>query len=97
MGRAWWQAGRLDRKVTTFTDHIAAAEHLLAGRVSKHRHSRACRPEDLLQAAVYGMRPDLWAAVVAEVPFVDVVTTMLDDTIPLTVNEWDEWGDPRRA
>jgi oligopeptidase B len=45
---------------------------------------------------VYGLRPDRWAAVVAEVPFVDVVTSMLDDSIPLTVNEWEEWGDPRR-
>ncbi|WP_082801926.1 prolyl oligopeptidase family serine peptidase [Herbidospora cretacea] len=95
MGRAWWQAGRLDHKATTFTDHIAAAEHLLAGRVSRIA-TRGLSAGGLLQAAVYGMRPDLWAAVVAEVPFVDVVTTMLDDTIPLTVNEWDEWGDPRR-
>jgi len=50
----------------------------------------------LLQGAVFSQRPDRWRAVVAEVPFVDVVTTMLDPTIPLTVNEWDEWGDPRR-
>jgi oligopeptidase B len=49
----------------------------------------------LLQGAVYSMRPDRWRAVVAEVPFVDCVTTMLDPSIPLTINEWDEWGDPR--
>jgi oligopeptidase B len=50
----------------------------------------------LLQGAVFSQRPDRWKAVVAEVPFVDVVTTMFDATTPLTINEWDEWGDPRR-
>ena len=56
----------------------------------------ACPPGGLLQGAVFSQRPDRWRAVVAEVPFVDVLTTMLDPTIPLTVNEWDEWGDPSR-
>ncbi len=57
--------------------------------------SRGLSAGGLLQGAVYSMRPDRWRAVVAEVPFVDCVTTMLDPSIPLTINEWDEWGDPR--
>ena len=57
--------------------------------------SRGASAGGLLQGAVYSMRPDRWRAVVAEVPFVDCVTTMLDASIPLTANEWDEWGDPR--
>jgi oligopeptidase B len=57
--------------------------------------TRGASAGGLLQGAVYSIRPDRWRAVVAEVPFVDVVTTMLDPSIPLTVGEWDEWGDPR--
>ncbi len=91
LGRAWWQAGRLARKPATFTDHLAVAAWLdeRASAVA----TRGLSAGGLLQAAVYGRRR--WSAVVAEVPFVDVVTTMLDDSIPLTVNEWEEWGDPR--
>jgi oligopeptidase B len=95
-GRAWWQGGRLANKATTFTDHIAVADHLAAGVVDPARiATRGLSAGGLLQGAVWSMRPDRWCAVVAEVPFVDVVTTMLDPDIPLTVNEWDEWGDPR--
>ncbi|GIH26199.1 oligopeptidase B [Acrocarpospora phusangensis] len=92
MGRAWWQAGRLSRKPTTFSDHVAVASWL-EDKVSAIA-TRGLSAGGLLMAAVYGRRP--WAAVIAEVPFVDVVTTMLDDSIPLTVNEWEEWGDPRK-
>ncbi|WP_155361252.1 S9 family peptidase [Acrocarpospora macrocephala] len=92
MGRAWWQSGRLTAKPTTFSDHVAVAAWL-EGKVTTIA-TRGLSAGGLLMAAVYGMRP--WAAVIAEVPFVDVVTTMLDDTIPLTVNEWEEWGDPRK-
>jgi oligopeptidase B len=95
MGRDWWFQGRCGNKITSFHDYIDVAEWLADGRVSKPA-TRGRSAGGLLQGAVYGMRPDLWAAVVAEVPFVDVVTTMLDDSIPLTVNEWEEWGDPRR-
>src|SRR5215472_895190 len=99
-GRNWWQQGRLRTKPTTFTDFIDVADWL-AGRdgaavVDGERIvSRGLSAGALLQGAVYSMRPDRWRAVVAEVPFVDCVTTMLDPSIPLTINEWDEWGDPR--
>jgi len=99
-GRSWWQQGRLRTKPATFTDFIDVADWL-AGRdgpalVDGGRIvSRGLSAGGLLQGAVYSMRPDRWCAVVAEVPFVDVVTTMLDPSIPLTINEWDEWGDPR--
>jgi oligopeptidase B len=96
-GRTWWLDGRLDRKRNTFTDFIAAAD-LLAGQgwaAPGRIVSRGLSAGGLLQGAVFSLAPRRWRAVVAEVPFVDCVTTMLDPTIPLTVNEWDEWGDPR--
>jgi oligopeptidase B len=101
-GRAWWQQGRLQAKRTTFTDYLAVADWLAGANgtplVDGTRIvSRGASAGGLLQGAVYSMRPDRWRAVVAEVPFVDVVNTMLDPSIPLTANEWDEWGDPRRA
>ena len=102
-GRRWWQQGRRQSKPTTFTDYIAVADRLGGtggaggalvdgGRIV----SRGASAGGLLQGAVYSMRPDRWRAVIAEVPFVDCVTTMLDPSIPLTANEWDEWGDPRK-
>ncbi|BCJ73105.1 oligopeptidase B [Catellatospora sp. IY07-71] len=95
-GRGWWQDGRLAAKANTFTDHLAVADWLAEGVADGTRlGTRGLSAGGLLQGAVYTMRPQRWAAVVAEVPFVDVVTTMLDPDIPLTVNEWDEWGDPR--
>jgi oligopeptidase B len=87
----------LDRKRNTFTDFIAAGGMLAdqgwaaPGRIV----SRGLSAGGLLQGAVFSMAPRRWRAVVAEVPFVDCVTTMLDPDIPLTINEWDEWGDPR--
>jgi oligopeptidase B len=96
-GRRWWLQGRLDHKRTTFTDFIAVADALAAqgwaagGAIV----SRGLSAGGLLQGAVYSMAPQRWRAVVAEVPFVDAVNSMLDPTIPLTINEWDEWGDPR--
>jgi len=96
-GRRWWQAGRLTRKRTTFTDFIAAAD-MLAGEgwaAPDRIVSRGLSAGGLLQGAVFSMAPRRWRAVVAEVPFVDCVTSMLDPAIPLTINEWDEWGDPR--
>jgi oligopeptidase B len=98
LGRAWWQQGRLTAKPTTFTDFIDVADWLAGpgGLVDGRRIvSHGLSAGGLLQGAVYSMRPDRWAAVVAQVPFVDCVTTMLDPSIPLTINEWDEWGDPR--
>ncbi len=96
-GRRWWAEGHLDRKRTTFTDFIAAADMLAGQRWAAPDRivSRGLSAGGLLQGAVFSMAPERWRAVVAEVPFVDVVTTMLDPSIPLTITEWDEWGDPR--
>jgi oligopeptidase B len=96
-GRTWWEQGRLRRKPTTFTDFIAAADELAAqGWADGARiASRGASAGGLLQGAALSMAPTRWRAMVAEVPFVDVVNSMLDPTAPLTINEWDEWGDPR--
>jgi oligopeptidase B len=98
-GRTWWLDGRMEHKQHTFDDHVAVADGLAgAGLVDGYRiATRGLSAGGLLQGAVFSQRPDRWRAVVAEVPFVDVLTTMLDPTIPLTVNEWDEWGDPSRT
>jgi oligopeptidase B len=96
-GRRWWLDGHLDAKQNTFNDHIDVAEGLAGSFVAGGRiATRGLSAGGLLQGAVFSQRPDRWRAVVAEVPFVDVVTTMLDPSIPLTAVEWDEWGDPRR-
>lgn len=99
MGREWYEAGRLEHKMNTFTDFIACAEHLVAhGYTSPARlAARGGSAGGLLMGAIANLRPDLFAAIVAEVPFVDVVTTMLDPSLPLTITEWEEWGDPREA
>jgi oligopeptidase B len=96
-GRRWWLQGRLDHKRTTFTDFIAVADALAADKwvAGDAIVSRGLSAGGLLQGAVYSMAPQRWRAVVAEVPFVDAVNSMLDPTIPLTIGEWDEWGDPR--
>jgi oligopeptidase B len=96
-GRTWWLDGRLDRKRNTFTDFIAVADGLAEDGWAAPDAivSRGLSAGGLLQGAVFSMAPGRWRAVVAEVPFVDCVTTMLDPGIPLTAGEWDEWGDPR--
>lgn len=96
MGRDWYESGKLLAKPNTFCDFIAAAEHLIAaGYTSANRLViNGGSAGGLLMGAVTNMRPDLFAVVVAEVPFVDVVNTMLDATLPLTVIEYDEWGNP---
>lgn len=95
-GRWWWLDGRLEHKQNTFTDHCAAADGLDGLVDGRRLATRGLSAGGLLQGVVFSQRPERWRAVVAEVPFVDVVTTMLDTSIPLTVNEWEEWGDPRR-
>jgi oligopeptidase B len=96
-GRRWWLDGMMARKQNTFTDHIAAADRLADALVDGSRIvTRGLSAGGLLQGAVFSQAPDRWAGVIAEVASVDVVTTMLDASIPLTVNEWDEWGDPSR-
>ena len=96
MGRAWYEHGKRLEKRNTFTDFIAAAEHLIReGYTSRERLAiNGGSAGGLLMGAVVNLRPELFRAVVAEVPFVDVVTTMLDESIPLTVMEYEEWGNP---
>jgi oligopeptidase B len=98
MGRAWYEDGKLMHKRNTFTDFIAATEHLIAAgygaRDQVYAHGGSAG--GLLMGAVLNLRPDLYRGVIAEVPFVDVVTTMLDESIPLTTNEFDEWGNPKQ-
>jgi oligopeptidase B len=96
LGRPWYRAGKLKKKRNTFTDFIACAEHLVdEGYTSKERLAiRGGSAGGLLMGAVTNMRPDLFHVVVANVPFVDVINTMLDDSIPLTVIEYEEWGNP---
>lgn len=97
LGRAWYENGRMEHKMNTFTDFIACAEQMVAdGHADpKKLYCMGGSAGGLLVGAVMNMRPDLWDAVVAEVPFVDVINTMLDATLPLTTGEYDEWGDPR--
>jgi oligopeptidase B len=97
MGRRWYDDGKLLHKRNTFTDFIACAEHLVAeGYAAPDRVAiRGGSAGGLLMGAVVNLRPELFTAVVAEVPFVDCLTTILDETLPLTVMEWEEWGNPK--
>jgi oligopeptidase B len=98
MGKPWHDAGRLMNKMNTFTDFIAVTEYLIAqgygdpGRVAMEGGSAG----GLLMGAVANLRPDLYRAVLSHVPFVDVMNTMLDPTLPLTIGEYEEWGDPNQ-
>lgn len=96
LGREWYENGKLLNKKNTFTDFIACSEFLIEkGYTSaQHLYAEGGSAGGLLMGAVINMRPDLYNGVIAQVPFVDVVTTMLDDTIPLTTGEYDEWGNP---
>ena len=96
LGRRWYEDGKLDRKRNTFTDFLACAQHLVAeGYVSAPRLvARGGSAGGLLMGASLNLAPEQWRAVVAEVPFVDCLTTMLDPSLPLTITEWDEWGNP---
>ncbi|MBA2752173.1 MAG: S9 family peptidase, partial [Actinobacteria bacterium] len=97
LGRRWYEDGKLLTKKNTFTDFVACAEHLV--------EQRYCSPDrlvirggsagGLLMGATVNLRPELFRGVVAEVPFVDVLTTICDETLPLTVLEWEEWGNPK--
>ena len=98
MGRQWYEDGKLMKKKNTFTDFIAAGEYLVdqkytsKGQLYAHGGSAG----GLLMGAVANMAPDLWNGIIADVPFVDVINTMLDESIPLTTNEFDEWGNPKQ-
>ena len=95
-GRAWYEDGKLMHKRNTFTDFVDSAQALVErGYTTPARlAARGRSAGGLLMGAVANLAPELFAVIVAGVPFVDVLTTMLDDTIPLTTLEWDEWGDP---
>ena len=96
MGRKWYDEGKMLNKKNTFTDFIACGEYLITENFTKQSKLFAMGGSagGLLMGAIINMRPDLWGGVVAQVPFVDVVTTMLDESIPLTTGEYDEWGNP---
>lgn len=96
MGRQWYDDGKMLNKKNTFLDFIACAEYLIkTGYTSPQKmFSMGGSAGGLLMGAVVNMRPDLWKGIIAQVPFVDVVTTMLDESIPLTTGEYDEWGNP---
>src|SRR5262249_43851815 len=96
-GKAWHDDGRMMHKKNTFTDFIACAEYLVAqGYGSKDRMAIAgWSAGGLLMGAVLNMRPDLFHAALVGVPFVDVMNTMLDESLPLTVGEFEEWGNPK--
>ena len=97
MGKRWHDEGRMMAKRNTFSDFIACAEHLIEeGRTAPDRLVvEGGSAGGLLMGAIANMRPELFRAVVSEVPFVDVVNTMLDDTLPLTTGEYEEWGNPK--
>jgi oligopeptidase B len=97
MGRGWYENGKMLKKRNTFTDFVACARHMIdSGWVAPGKLAiRGGSAGGLLMGAVTNLAPELFNTVVAEVPFVDVVTTMSDETIPLTVTEWEEWGNPR--
>jgi oligopeptidase B len=97
LGKKWHDDGRMHKKRNTFTDFIAVAEHLVAsGYTSKQRLAiSGGSAGGLLMGAVTNMRPELYKVVVSHVPFVDVINTMLDETLPLTVGEFEEWGNPK--
>ena len=99
LGRRWYEDGKLGKKENTFTDFIACAEHLVAEglAVPERLFAMGGSAGGLLMGAVINLRPELFHGVVAQVPFVDVLTTMLDDSIPLTTGEYDEWGNPNEA
>ena len=96
MGRQWYDDGKLLKKKNTFTDFINCGEYLIENNYTSNETLFAMGGSagGLLMGAVVNMRPDLWKGVVAQVAFVDVITTMLDETIPLTTGEYDEWGNP---
>ena len=95
-GYGWYEDGKREHKQNTFTDFIAAARHLVAERFTAHDRivAQGGSAGGMLMGAVANMAPEAFGAVIAEVPFVDVLTTMLDDTLPLTPPEWPEWGNP---
>ena len=96
LGREWYENGKLLKKINTFTDFIDCSKFVIAEKYTSaaHLYAEGGSAGGLLMGAIVNMNPELYNGVIAQVPFVDVVTTMLDDTIPLTTGEYDEWGNP---
>ena len=96
LGREWYENGKLLKKKNTFTDFIDCSKYLIAEKYTsaEHLYAEGGSAGGLLMGAIVNMAPELYNGVIAQVPFVDVITTMLDDTIPLTTGEYDEWGNP---
>lgn len=97
MGREWYENGKLLNKKNTFYDFIDCGKHLVAKKYTSaaHLYAQGGSAGGLLMGAIVNMEPSLWNGVIAQVPFVDAVATMLDETIPLTTGEFDEWGNPK--
>ncbi len=96
LGRNWYESGKLLQKKNTFTDFIQCSKHLIQYNYTSasHLYAMGGSAGGLLMGVILNEAPNLYNGVVAAVPFVDVVTTMLDDSIPLTTGEYDEWGNP---
>ncbi|MFD2517197.1 S9 family peptidase [Salinimicrobium flavum] len=97
MGRKWYDEGKMFKKINTFTDFIDSAEYLIEKQYTSedHLYAKGGSAGGLLMGAIVNMAPEKFNGIIAGVPFVDVVSTMLDETIPLTTNEFDEWGNPK--
>jgi oligopeptidase B len=97
LGRKWYEQGKMLQKKNTFQDFISCAEYFIEKGYTtpQHLYAMGGSAGGLLMGAVINMRPELWKGVVAQVPFVDVLTTMLDESIPLTTGEFEEWGNPK--
>lgn len=96
MGRPWYDDGKLQKKKNTFTDFISCSKFLIKHNYtsSQHLYAMGGSAGGLLMGGIINMAPTLYRGVIAQVPFVDVLTTMMDDSIPLTTGEYDEWGNP---
>jgi oligopeptidase B len=97
MGREWYENGKMLKKMNTFTDFVACSKHLIAQKYTSadHLYAQGGSAGGLLMGAITNLAPELYNGIVSQVPFLDVVTTMLDETIPLTTGEFDEWGNPK--
>ncbi len=98
LGRQWYEDGKLMKKKNTFTDFIDCSQYLIDQKITspQHLYAEGGSAGGLLMGAIVNLAPQLYNGVIAQVPFVDVITTMLDDTIPLTTGEYDEWGNPNQ-
>ena len=99
LGRPWYENGKLLHKKNTFTDFISCSRHLIENNYTstEHLYAMGGSAGGLLMGAILNQAPEIYNGIVAQVPFVDVITTMLDDSIPLTTGEYDEWGNPNNA